>query len=72
MPSNPITPPATGLAWVDSYDEGRARGRSAYEDTCLGVEDNPFDPVEQPLTHRGWRDGWIAAKDRAFDEGSAW
>ena len=66
------TPPAPDLSWVDDYYEGRSRGRSAYYDTCLDVEDSPFDPSLQPLTHRGWRDGWIAAKDEAFDEGSAW
>ena len=72
MPTTTFTPPTPDLSWVDDYYEGRSRGRTAYYDTCLGIEDNPFDPSEQPLTHRGWRDGWIDAKDKAFDEGSAW
>jgi hypothetical protein len=64
--------PIPDLTWTDDYYEGHRQGRTAYYDTCLDVEDNPFDPSEQPITHRGWRDGWIEAKDREFDEGSAW
>lgn len=59
------------LRWSDDFYEGHQQGRAEYDDG-LALDDNPYDRREQPHTYRGWRDGWIAAKDRAFDEGSAW
>jgi len=57
--------------WDDDYDEGHQQGRAEYDDG-FALDDNPYDPHEQPHTHRGWRNGWIEAKDRTLDEGSAW
>ena len=59
------------LRWDDDYYEGHQRGRAEY-DSGFDLDDNPFDPHDQPITHGGWRDGWNEAKDRAFDEGSVW
>ena len=57
----------TVWAWEDDYYEGRSRGRRAYDYEGADLDDNPFDPSEQPHTHRGWRDGWFEARDREDD-----
>jgi len=64
------SPPALDQSWIDDYYEGRARGRAAYFDAHLALEDNPFDPDAQPITHRGWRDGWIQAHHQDLDRRS--
>ena len=64
---NPCSMPELDLSWIDDYYEGRSRGRSAYFDARLALDDNPFDPDEQPFTHRGWRDGWLQALHTDLD-----
>ena len=58
----------TVWAWEDDYYEGRSRGYRAYAYEGADVLDNPFDPNEQPHTHRGWRDGWFSARDHENGE----
>ena len=74
MPTRHSSPPAFDLFWVDDYYEGRSRGRAAYFDARAGLADNPFDPDEQPFTHRGWHDGWLQALHTDLDRrpGGCW
>jgi hypothetical protein len=53
---------------VTRYTNAYVEGIRAYEDGA-DVEDNPH--ADDPYAHRGWHDGWCAARDDAADAGQA-
>lgn len=62
-----MSEPGDGFKGTRGHQQILNAGRQAYEEG-FDVDDCPFDIK---WMQRAWRDGWIAAKDEAFDGGSA-
>lgn len=51
-----------------SDKEAYAQGYNAYSD-CVGIFENPYDPIENEAAHTSWENGW---QDASYDEWYDW